>query len=58
MKSELTSLKKYSNRAKLTEQTNIFFSCFEGTRGEKNKYFAPCSPLMKTWEQIGQGSGF
>ena len=22
-------------------QTNIFFSCFEGMRGERTKYFAP-----------------
>ena len=35
------SLKKYTSWAKLTEQTNIFFSCCEGMRGEKIKYFAP-----------------
>ena len=42
LKSKHTSLKKYTNWAKLTEQN---FSRFEGTREEKtNKYFAPRSP--------------
>ena len=41
LKSKHASLKKYTSWAKLTEQTNIFFSCCEGMRGEKIKYFAP-----------------
>ena len=39
MKSKHTSLKKLYKLSK----TNIFFSRFEGTRGEKTKYFAPFS---------------
>ena len=37
LKSKHTSLKKYTNCAKLI----YFLSHFEGTRGEKTKYFAP-----------------
>ena len=29
-------------------KTNIFFSHFEGTRGEKTKYFAPKAPVDAT----------
>ena len=40
MKSKHTSLKIYK-----LSKTDIFFSLFEGTRGEKNnKYFAPKTP--------------
>ena len=39
LKSKHTSLKKYTNCAKLTEQNYFFFSRFEGTRGENPQIF-------------------
>ena len=41
LKSKHTSLKKYIKLSKTKWANYCFFSHFEGTRGEKNKYFAP-----------------
>ena len=42
-KSKHTSLRKYTNWAKLPEQNQYVFSRFEGTRGEKTNILHPSS---------------